>query len=63
MFDENGNKRKVVYIDVGEMSEKEMCKLLNIEYIPWYKNFLFWAIVLFCLNIFLISVASFTWIK
>lgn len=41
------NERKVHYIDVSKMSEKELCKILNIEYIPWYKSTLFWALVLY----------------
>lgn len=40
------NGRKVIYIDVSKMSEKELCDTLGIEYIPWYKNSLFWLMVL-----------------
>jgi hypothetical protein len=42
------NERKVQYIDVGNMSEKELCQLLDIEYVPWYKSTVFWALE-FCL--------------
>lgn len=40
------SKRKVHYIDVSKMSEKELCQTLNIEYVPWYKSTLFWALAL-----------------
>ena len=35
--------RTVVYIDVSKMSEKELCQVLNIEYVPWYKSSFFWV--------------------
>jgi hypothetical protein len=38
------NKRTVNYIDVSKMSEKELCKVLDIEYVPWYRSSLFWAL-------------------
>jgi hypothetical protein len=38
------NGRKVHYIDVIKMSEKELCKVLNIKYVPWYRSSLFWAL-------------------
>lgn len=37
-------QRKVHYIDVSGMSEQELCQTLNIEYVPWYKSTLFWAL-------------------
>jgi hypothetical protein len=40
------NERKIIYIDVGKMTEKECCDLLGIEYIPWYKSSLFWGLFL-----------------
>ena len=40
------NGRTVHYIDVSKMSEKELCKVLNIEYVPWYRSSLFWSLVL-----------------
>lgn len=40
------NERKIHYIDVSKMSEKELCQTLNIEYIPWYKSSFFWALAL-----------------
>lgn len=38
--------RKVYYIDVGDMTEKELCKVLGKKYIPWYKSSLFWGLAL-----------------
>ena len=38
------NKRKVHYIDVSKMTEQELCQVLNIKYVPWYKSTLFWAL-------------------
>lgn len=38
--------RKVIYIDVSKMSEKELCATLKIPYVPWYKSSLFWGMVL-----------------
>jgi hypothetical protein len=38
------NKRKVHYIDASGMSEQELCRVLNIKYVPWYKSTLFWAL-------------------
>jgi hypothetical protein len=40
------NERTVHYIDVSKMSEKELCKVLNIKYVPWYRSSLFWALAL-----------------
>jgi hypothetical protein len=40
-------ERKVIYIDVSQMTEREMCQLLNVEYIPWYRSTFFWTITLF----------------
>jgi hypothetical protein len=40
------NKRTIHYIDVSKMSEKELCNTLGLEYIPWYKSSLFWALAL-----------------
>lgn len=43
------NKSKVQYIDVSNMAEKEICQLLNIKYVPWYKSGIFWLLALiFC---------------
>jgi hypothetical protein len=39
-------KRKVHYVDVSKMSEKDLCKLLNIPYIPWYRSGIFWTVFL-----------------
>jgi hypothetical protein len=38
------NKRKVHYVDVSKMLEQELCQILNIKYVPWYKSTLFWAL-------------------
>ena len=40
------NERKVIYIDVSKMTERELCQTLNIKYVPWYKSGLFWALAL-----------------
>ena len=40
------NKRKVHYIDVSKMTEKELCKTLNIPYVPWYRDSIFLALAL-----------------
>jgi len=39
-------KRKIIYVDVSKMSERELCEQLGIEYIPWYKSSLFWGMAL-----------------
>ena len=41
------NGRKVHYIDVSKMNEREVCQLLNIEYVPWYRSSMFWALALY----------------
>lgn len=38
--------RKVHYIDVSKMPEQELCKVLNIKYVPWHKSSLFWSLCL-----------------
>jgi hypothetical protein len=40
------NGRNVVYIDVSTMTEQELCQVLNIKYIPWYRSSMFWALAL-----------------
>ena len=40
------NERKVHYIDASKMTEQELCQVLNIEYVPWYRSTLFWALAL-----------------
>lgn len=40
------NERNVIYIDVSKMTEQELCHVLNIPYIPWYRSSLFWALAL-----------------
>ena len=38
------NERTVHYIDASGMTERELCQVLNMEYVPWYKSTLFWAL-------------------
>ena len=38
------NGRTVHYIDVSQMTERELCRTLNIAYVPWYRSSLFWAL-------------------
>lgn len=38
--------RKIHYINVSNMSEKELCDTLGLQYTPWYKSSLFWALAL-----------------
>ena len=40
------NERKVHYIDVSKMSQKELCQTLNIPYVPWYRDSIFLALAL-----------------
>ena len=40
------NERKIHYIDVSKMTEKEICQVLNIEYVPWYRSSFFWALAI-----------------
>ena len=40
------NERTVHYIDASSMTEQELCQVLNIKYVPWYKSTLFWALSL-----------------
>jgi hypothetical protein len=40
------NGRKIIYIDVSKMTEQELCETLDIEYVPWYRSSLFWALAL-----------------
>ena len=51
-------KRKIITIDVSEMSQKEMCVLLGMKYTPWYKDFLFWSIVLLCSSQFCVTLLT-----
>jgi hypothetical protein len=47
--------RKVHYIDVSKMSEREICKLLNIPYVPWYRSTVFWSMVIvLCMPVMLL---------
>lgn len=40
------NERKITYIDVSKMTEKEVCEVLKIEYVPWYRSSLFWGLAI-----------------
>lgn len=40
------NGRKIYYIDVSNMTEKELCSVLGVKYVPWYKSAFFWAYAL-----------------
>jgi hypothetical protein len=37
--------RKIHYVDVSTMSEKEICELLKLQYRPWYKDISLWLVV------------------
>jgi hypothetical protein len=38
--------RKIHYIDVSKMSEKEICALIGVKYVPWYRSSFFWSLLL-----------------
>ena len=40
------NGRRVIYVDVSKMSEQELCQVLKIKYVPWYRSSMFWAMAL-----------------
>jgi hypothetical protein len=40
------NGRKVVYVDVSKMTERELCETLDIPYVPWYRSTFFWSMAL-----------------
>jgi len=42
--------RKIIHIDVSKMSEKEICEAIGRKYIPWYKDLVFWSIILLTLS-------------
>lgn len=41
--------RKVQYIDVGNMSMKEAHEAIGKKYVPWYKDPLFYGIMVACM--------------
>lgn len=43
------NGRKIHYIDVSKMSEKELAKLLNMQHITFYKSLVLYGILLISL--------------
>ena len=40
------NGRNVIYIDASKMTEQELCQVLNIKYVPWYRSSMFWALAI-----------------
>ena len=50
--------RKIFYIDVGKMSEQEICSLIGVKYTPWYKSTIFWGIFLLFASHFLLILAT-----
>jgi hypothetical protein len=38
--------RKVHYIDVSKLTQKQVEELLGIEHVPIYKSWLFWALLI-----------------
>jgi len=42
--------RKIHCIDCSCMSEKELCDVLKIPYIPWYKSAFNWGIILISIS-------------
>mgnify|MGYP007069484764 CR=1 FL=1 len=43
-------ERKIIYIDASNMTRKEICDVLGIEYVPWYKD-----IELLCLSFLMLE--------
>lgn len=39
------DERKITYDDVSEMTDKELCKILNIKPVVWFKDVLVWTIL------------------
>jgi hypothetical protein len=50
--------RKIITIDVGEMSLKEACAVIGRKYTPWYKDLTFWSIVLLFTTQFCVTLLS-----
>jgi len=50
--------RKIITIDVGNMSQKEYCETIGMKYTPWYKDLIFWSIVLLCSSQFCVTLIS-----
>jgi hypothetical protein len=50
--------RKIIRIDVSNMSEKEFCETIGMKYTPWYKDLIFWSIVLLCSSQFCVTLIS-----
>lgn len=40
------NGRKVHYINVSKMTERELCSLLKIPYVPFYKSAVWWGMII-----------------
>lgn len=50
--------RKIITIDVSEMSLKEAYATIGMKYTPWYKDLTFWSIVLLCIGQFCVAILS-----
>jgi hypothetical protein len=50
--------RKIITIDVGNMSMKEACAAIGMKYTPWYKDLTFWAMVLLFSSQFCVTLIS-----
>lgn len=50
--------RQIYYIDVAEMSEQELCALIGVKWIPWYKSTIFWGFLLLFVSPTLLAIAS-----
>ena len=50
--------RKIIRIDVGNMSLKEAYATIGMKYTPWYKDLTFWSIVLLCTCQFCVTLLS-----
>ena len=50
--------RKIIRIDVGNMSLKEAYATIGMKYTPWYKDLTFWSIVLLFSSQFCVTLLS-----
>lgn len=51
------SSQNIHYIDVSKMSEKEICSLLRIKSVPWYKDVFFWWLSLVVTSIIITSIS------
>ena len=42
----HNSERRVIRIDVGQMSLKEACAAVGVKYVPWYKDSFFWMLAM-----------------